>query len=257
MTTETQSQPPEFRFQREKAWIAVLLAWVAGFADGIGYITLIHIFTSHVSGNTVTMGIYLSRGQLSAALRSAFPIWLFLLGVFLGALLGMATNRKGIKRRLSIGLLLETALLLVFMLYGCYSSAAGNLRANQVWNFHVLTSLLAIALGIQSSTLRRVRGQSVHTTYITGMLTQVPENLAAWLFNQYDRLRGLISNEPDSKNKDLISQTLLHGGIWLAFALGAFCGGFGEQQWGLAAMLAPICVLAFVILCDLIRPVHG
>src|SRR5579885_833441 len=37
----------------KKVWLAVALAWVAGFVDVTGYLTLIHIFTSHLSGNSV------------------------------------------------------------------------------------------------------------------------------------------------------------------------------------------------------------
>jgi uncharacterized membrane protein YoaK (UPF0700 family) len=256
MNIDAPFPPAHFKFQREKAWLALLLAWVAGFADAIGYITLIHIFTSHISGNTVTMGFHLGRREWGEAFHSAFPIPLFVFGVLLGAILGTVTKRRGIRRRLSIGLLLEVALLLIFMLYGSRVADSEQLRAHPAWEFRFFTALLAVALGLQSSTLRRVRGQSVHTTYVTGMLTQFAENATDWLFNLFDQLRGRTPEESNVSNRDRIGQMILYGGIWTAFALGAVCGGFGEQRWGLFALTAPLCVLGFIILCDLIRPVH-
>ncbi|MDB6064584.1 MAG: hypothetical protein JWR26_792 [Pedosphaera sp.] len=256
MNTETQSPPSDFRFQREKAWLALLLAWVAGFADAVGFVTLIHIFTSHISGNTVTMGVHLGHHEWNEAFHSAYPIPLFLLGFFAGAVLETIAKRNGIRRRLSLGLVVEVALLLVFMLYGSRVADSDQLRAHPAWEFQLFTALLAIALGLQSSTLRRVRGQSVHTTYITGMLTQFTEDAEAWLFHLFDRLRGKPPGESNPINEDHVGKMILYGGIWLAFALGAICGGFGEQKWGLFSLTAPLCVLAFIILCDLIRPVH-
>jgi uncharacterized membrane protein YoaK (UPF0700 family) len=33
--------------ERRKA--SVLLAWIAGFVDGVGYLVLLHMFTAHMS----------------------------------------------------------------------------------------------------------------------------------------------------------------------------------------------------------------
>ena len=53
--------------------------------------------------------------------------------------------------------------------------------------FYVVVILAALAMGLQSAYLRRVSGASVHTTFITGMLTALAEAGVA-----YYRDRGYI-----------------------------------------------------------------
>src|SRR5262249_36270733 len=40
------------RKEREKAGVVLLLAWIAGGVDAIGYLVLLHLFTAHMSGNS-------------------------------------------------------------------------------------------------------------------------------------------------------------------------------------------------------------
>ncbi len=241
-----------------RAWVAVVLAWVAGFVDVTGYLTLIRVFTSHMSGNSVAMVAYLAQHQWAEAARRAFPIPLFILGIFMGAILGIALARKGYHARLSLTLLIEAGLLLAFMIYGSRVSHAGAVHEIPVWKTYLLTALLAMAMGVQSSALRHVWGRSVHTAYVTGMLTHFTEDAAVLAFRGFDRLKGgRAGGKSTSNHPKRLRTMLLYGGIWVAFVLGALCGGFGKQLWGWLALVAPLSVLAVVIFYDLLRPIHA
>ncbi len=87
--------------KQEKIGLAMLLAWVAGFVDAGGYLTLAHVFTSHMSGNTVAMGAHLGNGQWTQVIRRAVPIAWFIFGVFLGAAFGIVAERAGFRSRFS------------------------------------------------------------------------------------------------------------------------------------------------------------
>ena len=73
--------------EEEQRALAVALAWVAGYVDAVGYILLFGLFTAHMSGNTVRLGVDLGRGDASEALARAVPIGVFVIGVALGTLL--------------------------------------------------------------------------------------------------------------------------------------------------------------------------
>jgi uncharacterized membrane protein YoaK (UPF0700 family) len=243
---------PAFSAEGEKAWLALLLAWVAGFADAYGYLVLNKVFTSHISGNSVAAGAEAGQGHWTAAARHAWPILFFVLGFFIGLILETACARLQLRRRFSAALILEMALLATFFFFGCRWVHNVDMAATAPTRFYFLVALLAGAMGVQTASLRRVRGQSVQTSYVTGMLMNSVENAVKVLFAAYDRLRNRI---PDSAQEE-VKRMIFYAGVWISFTVGAICGGIGESRWQFPSMLAPLAVLAGVIVFDLIRPVH-
>ena len=239
--------------EREKAWLAVLLAWVAGIVDAVGYLTLFRLFTAHMSGNSVEMGLRLGQGDWAEALRRAVPIPLFVLGVALGAALSEAAARRGMRSTFALVLALEAALLLTFMLYGSGSLRGGAFPSTTDWTYYLPVALLVLAMGLQTATLQRVGGRTVRTTYVTGMLTNLALASVTYLFWRYDRKRGQVG--ADDKGASLQRVALL-GAIWCAYALGAILGGYAELHWALRSLLFPLCALAAVIALDLLRPIN-
>ncbi|HEU5396247.1 MAG TPA: DUF1275 family protein, partial [Verrucomicrobiae bacterium] len=78
---------PAFSEEREKAWLALLLTWTAGFADAFGYLVLNHIFTSHISGNSVSVGTLVAQHRWKELTMHAFPILFFSGGFFIGVVI--------------------------------------------------------------------------------------------------------------------------------------------------------------------------
>jgi uncharacterized membrane protein YoaK (UPF0700 family) len=243
---------PAFSEEEEKAWLALLLSWVAGFADAFGFLVLNRIFTSHISGNSVAAGAEAGQGHWTIAAQRAWPILCFVSGFFFGAVLETMCARRGIRRRLSAGLIPEVVLLWLFFIFGDRWVHSADIASQAPAKYYILVALLAVAMGAQNASLRRVRGQSVHTGYVTGMLTQSMDNAVKALFAIYDRTRNRVG-EPSS---DYVKRMIFYAGVWLAFTLGAFCGGIGECRWSFSSLLAPLIVLMCIIACDLVRPVH-
>jgi uncharacterized membrane protein YoaK (UPF0700 family) len=244
---------------RVSAWPAILLAWVAGFVDAVGYLTLFKLFTAHMSGNSAALGAYLGQGHWSEAFHRAFPIPLFVMGVALGAGMTETAVRRGVRSPFSVALAFEAALLALFMLLGNRALRAGTLRQDMGWVLYPLTSLPALAMGLQSATLRRVGSEQVRTTYITGMLTDMAESGVKYLFwlaaaARGRGLDGFLGALRRSSEQTSWFETVLYGGIWSAFIAGAALGGYMLGIWRLWALSLPLAGLAIVITQDLICP---
>jgi uncharacterized membrane protein YoaK (UPF0700 family) len=235
----------------EKAWVALILAWVAGFSDAFGFLKLNQIFFSAASGNTVAVNASLARRDWAEMGIRGCPIIFFVVGVIFGTILEKAASRLQFRRRFSVALVFEIVLLLCFMLVGqIYLTSSAVPQASVP--FYVLIALLSGAMGIQTASLRRVGHESVNTPFVTGMMVQALENAMNVLFNVYDRLRS----RPPTYPSDSLFKALFHGDLWFCFAIGAACGGFGEVFWKIPALIVPIGVLALVIICDIVRPIY-
>jgi uncharacterized membrane protein YoaK (UPF0700 family) len=237
--------------ENEKMWLALLLAWIAGFADAFGFLTLKDIFFSAVSGNTVAVNAALARSDWNEVVRHGCPIIFFVGGLVVGSIIEKLACRLRIRRRFSVALAIEGTLLLLLALLGrSLENSDGGFREGTV-PFYLFIVLLSGAMGIQTASLRRVRHDSVNTPFVTGMLVRSVEHAIAAVFNAYDRL---AKRKPEFPN-DSMAVAVFHGALWLCFAIGAFCGGVGEVRWSFSALFAPLAVLVFVIACDLARPI--
>jgi uncharacterized membrane protein YoaK (UPF0700 family) len=70
------------------------LAWVAGYVDAVGFLTLAGLFVAHMSGNTVRLGVFVGDGDWSFAAQRLVPIVFFTLGVALGIAIAEALRRR-------------------------------------------------------------------------------------------------------------------------------------------------------------------
>lgn len=197
-----------------KRHLAVTLAAVAGFVDVVGYLTMHHLFTAHMTGNASKLGVVLGRGDVGAAAPLALAPLLFLAGVGAGTLLLDAASRR-------VVLLLQAALIAAFMLYAGLASA----------DLYALEALATLALGLQAAALTEIGGRTVRTTYVSGMLTRFAQEAVR-------RLRGRGDREV---------QLRLVGAIWLAYVSGATFGGWAIRDLSTWALAIPLAVLALAI----------
>jgi uncharacterized membrane protein YoaK (UPF0700 family) len=243
----------------EQAAVALLLALVGGLVDGVGYVLLAHLFTAHMSGNSIAMAVHAGEGSWHQAFHRAFPIPLFFLGVIFGAALSEMLVRRGVRSSFAASLGLEALLLTLFMVYGKsalhgtgFEPATGSL-------FYLLAALPALAIGLQNATLRRVGGSGVRTTYITGMLTNAGEELVVYLYWLRDRLRPgrrwlLLRLTP---RQAPFQRMLLHLGLWFCYVGGAVGGVLSKQRWEMLCLLPPIFCLFLIAGVDLVWPIGG
>lgn len=213
-------------------WLALALAAIAGAVDGIGYLLLYHVFTSHMSGNTVAMMIYVANGNSREAWRHVEPIVIFFAGIVAGiTITDMLVNLR-VARIFAILTGLEFVLLVVF-----FALAHPPRQWMVVWP--------ASAMGVQNAMLRRIGHHRVRTTFVTGMLANTALGLV-------ETVQALTARTNDAREK--FADFLLYGGIWLCFACGGIVAAFVALRYGTIALLLPLSGLAALIVYDLISP---
>lgn len=213
-------------------WLALALAAIAGAVDGIGYLLLYHVFTSHMSGNTVAMMIYVANGNSREAWRHVEPIVIFFAGIVAGiTITDMLVNLR-VARIFAILTGLEFVLLVVF-----FALAHPPRQWMVVWP--------ASAMGVQNAMLRRIGHHRVRTTFVTGMLANTALGLV-------ETVQALTARTNDARKK--FADFLLYGGIWLCFACGGIVAAFVALRYGTIALLLPLSGLAALIVYDLISP---
>lgn len=222
----------ERQLAQRYSWIALALALIAGTTDGIGYLLLAHIFTSHMSGNSVAMTIYVASGNWREAWRHFEPIVVFFGGIVAGLVLSDVLTEAKIVRMFSIVAGLELLMLLAFLLLA---------RPPQQW----MVVFPAFAMGVQNAMLRRVGHHRVRTTFVTGMITNCAQGLV-------DSVRSYAVR--DGKAGEKLRDYFFYGAIWVLFAGGGICGAAIELRYGSTALWLPAAALLALIACDLYRP---
>ncbi len=229
----------------KRLWPAILLAWIAGFVDALGYLALAKVFTAHMSGNAAAVGAEMGAGKWHEAMIRGLAIPGFVLGVALGETMGSLSGSRSAEarnrpRRLA-SLSLELFLLVGFLVLEKLSSGS---PAPGTFAYFVRVWLLALAMGVQTSALRRGGGARVRTTFISGMLTKMTLTAITWLFHLSR------SSSPASFRDSAASRAVLYGLIVFAFLTGGICGGFGEVRWGSIALVFPMAALLIIIVAD-------
>ena len=91
----------------------------------------------------------------------------------------------------------------------------------------VFVVLLSLALGLQNGAVRRAGALSVHTTYLTGMITGL---LVAEAERIHFRASSQATSDPSMR---------VVGGIWLLFFVGAAVGAALADHFNAAGILCP------------------
>lgn len=128
----------------------ILLCLVGGSADAISFLQY-DTFVGAMTGNTVLLGIDLAQKNFA---RGAFHF-----GIVAAFFLAVVVTQAALKR----GIVPGVPLVLTAILLGCSDFVPGQSSA----------VLGAIALGVQSATVREVAGVSVTTVFVTGNLVRL------------------------------------------------------------------------------------
>ncbi len=240
----------------KKTRAAFFLSCVAGFVDAVGYIQLYHLFMGFMSDNSIKMGISLGLGRWEEAVLHLLPIFWFLVGVGSGSQLIAFLVRHRARSPTGLILLLEGALIAAYFL--CENRLRPQVDLFNAWKgigqFVFLLALPTVAMGLQTAALQGIGGHSVHTTFITGMLTRFAERSAA-------KLRNRVASGPStSMAGDWASAALSpNNPLWLAllymfYVAGAVVGAWGQHRWGTIVLLSPVCILLVSFILDLLSP---
>ncbi len=240
----------------ERSWAAVLLAWVAAFSDAIGYLLLQQLGASFVTGNSMATGAALGRLDWPEVIQRGLPILIFFLGNMLGFLVLHFARHRGAHSPFALVFGLEAAFLLAFLLIGSHALRNGIIPSTISGIFYLCVVLLTLAMGLQTSTIKRTGKESVRTTFVTSAVSEWAEAMIqylAWLQQQASagQLRRALS---ESRQQSSFHYFELQAGIWCAYVVGAICGSALELHLELSALIFPLGALALLIVVDIVRP---
>lgn len=120
----------------KRAWLAVLLAAVAGFVDVVTYLYLAGLLAAPMTGNTVRVGLGIGTGQWSLAEQRLQAIPLFVLGVMVVVLLcELAALRHEGHVSVALPLGLEWLLLGAFWAVSTRLARDGALQLDTPWQY--------------------------------------------------------------------------------------------------------------------------
>jgi uncharacterized membrane protein YoaK (UPF0700 family) len=209
------------------SYTVFLLGAIAGFVDGVTFLTLFGLFTANMSGNAARLGATTGEGDWSAALTRLVPIVVWII-VVIATVVVIEVRGRGQARSLRRLLLLEATLLTVFMVLGSVLLDAGDIEPQSL-AFYGLAVVGAVAMGIQTSALRRVDGKvSVHTTFVSGMIVNLGEDVVA-------AVRG---DDPAA-----VARARMHGLVVVTLISGAALGALLLGELELWCVAVPVLTL--------------
>lgn len=222
-------------------WDSFGLAFVGGFGDAAGFV-LAKTFTGHVTGSLVLGAIAMAGHDWRGIFAHFSATASFLAGIPLSVVIGrnLASSR----------LLLPTALAIEATLI---STAYFVLAFHLAGGVEIFVACASLALGLQNGVFRRTADISVHTTYLTGLITGL---LAREMGGRASSLAPRSSGRRDQ------SAGLLYG-IWGMFLLGAATGAASVLHFNERGILPVLIVLIGLIVRNLLTtpqlawPVEG
>lgn len=153
--------------------LPILLSVNGGYVDAAGFLALHGLFTTHVTGNFVTLGAALVLGT-SGALAKLLALPLFCVVVMLARLLSVALIAKRLPAlRIILGLkvVLLSAGAAMAIVFGPFASGDG-------WAALLTGMALVAAMAIQNAIHRIHMGALPPTTIMTGNTIQIMIDLA-------------------------------------------------------------------------------
>jgi len=211
------------RLDRRARLFAAAMAAVAGYVDGIGFLTSGGYFVSFMSGNSTRLGVGLFRHAPEAALAAS------LVAAFVAGVLAGSSLRRLVRRRPEAAIL--TALTLTLALCG-WLVGRGPPKT--------VALLLAAAMGAENTLFAEAGEVRFGLTYMTGALVKIGKGLAAALFGEAR------------------SGWTPHLLLWLSLVAGATLGATAYDRLGATAIWAAAAVVALLMPLSLtIFPPNG
>jgi uncharacterized membrane protein YoaK (UPF0700 family) len=206
-----------------KPSLPILLSVNGGYVDTAGFLALHGLFTTHVTGNFVTLGAALVLGTSGAAAKLlALPMFcLIVVATRLFSIALVAKHLPALRIILGVKLALLIMGSALAIILGPFSSGDG-------WAALLTGMILVAAMAIQNAIHRIHMSAAPPTTIMTGNTTQIMIDLA-------DLMRGV---PPDARS--LISQRFSRMGLGVAaFAAGCAAAALIYDKQGVWCFLIP------------------
>lgn len=208
------------------------LSFNGGFVDTVGFLALQGLFTAHVTGNLVTLGVSIVHGT-SGALGKLLALPVFLLVVGVTHLSALALHRHklaSLHPLMGLHVLLLGAFAWLAIALGPFGDADAPAA--------LLTGLCGVAaMAIQNTLSRQHLKAAPPTTLMTGNVTQVAIDLFS--------LGGALTPEERSQLRRRLREVSAN---LLGFTLGCISGALAYAGVGLHSLLLPVAVAAWIAL---------
>jgi uncharacterized membrane protein YoaK (UPF0700 family) len=141
------------------------LTFASGMVDAVSYLGLGRVFTANMTGNVVLLGFGIAHSGGLPVLAPAISLGSFAVGAGVGGLLG---SKLGHRHAFHVGAAwtLQAALLTCATIL----AAAVHLHPGSA-SRDVVIGMLALAMGVQTATARRLAVPDLPTTVVTQTLT--------------------------------------------------------------------------------------
>jgi uncharacterized membrane protein YoaK (UPF0700 family) len=188
--------------------LLLVLTGVTGLVDAVSYLKLGHVFVANVTGNVVFLGFAVADAADFSIPASLVAIAAFLAGALVGGRIGSSAghHRAGL-------LAIATYLQIVLVGAALIVSMAGLDPDGALMPYSLIT-LLALAMGLQNATARRLGVPDLTTTVLTLTLTGLAAD---------STLAG--GKNPHPGRRLLATATMFLGaavGAFLVFRVGVF-----------------------------------
>jgi len=215
--------------------LGAALSFVAGATNAGGFLAAGQ-YTSHMTGVLSSVADNLVLGQITLVLAAAGALLAFISGAMTTAILVNWGLRRRLRSAYGLPLMLESAALLVFGLFG----AAINLFAPLFVPMTVV--LLCFIMGLQNAVITKISRAEIRTTHVTGLVTDAGIELGKLLY--VNRSAG---EAPVLANRQRLR---IHSLLIASFFTGGLAGALGFKFVGFACTLP----LAIGLLTFTLRP---
>jgi uncharacterized membrane protein YoaK (UPF0700 family) len=157
--------------------LLIVLTIVTGVVDALAYLRLGHVFVANMTGNVVFLGFAAAGAGGLSVPGSLLALAFFLCGgITAGRLAGRLSGRLGDDRRRGLRAAVSVELVLCAVAVVVAAFAGQHLGHG---SRYALTALLALAMGVQNATARRLAVADLTTTVLTLTLTGIAAD--SWL----------------------------------------------------------------------------
>jgi uncharacterized membrane protein YoaK (UPF0700 family) len=212
--------------------ISIGLAFIGGYADASSFL-IARTFTGHLTGNCVLAAVSAASGDWYLTLDRLLAVTVFLGGILCSLTLNRFAPGRLRQSSLAIAMLIEV---LLFLSASLFLSKSANAE------FFIVC--MCLALGIQNGALHKTNGISVHSTYMTGMVTMLMQK-------SFDHLSSKQSPEGDLSRDSARLTIQVLAPMWISFIVGALTGAVIVSSFHRIGLLGIAFLLALLILVEM------
>ena len=218
--------------------ISIGLAFIGGYADASGYL-IARTLTGHLTGNCVLAAVSAASKDWYLTLDRLLAVIVFLGGILFSLGLNRFMPVRLRQYSLAIAMLIEVLFFLSATLF--LSSGA---------NQELFIVCMCLALGIQNGALDKTNGISVHSTYMTGMVTTLMQK-------SFDQLFSKQGPKKDSSKTSARLPIQVLAAMWMNFILGAVAGAVIVSSFHSIGLLGIVLPLILLILVEIKKKQTG